>query len=130
MSGFSGGSSGFPSGAWTPYTATATPASGAITTQSSSSAYLVVGKTVFVRIAVTISNVGTASGNPSINLPPGMTLAGVTTLVGREAGVGGNLLQGVGGAGASGLQIFNYNNSTVSWANGIQLTLDGVFERQ
>jgi hypothetical protein len=54
---------------WTAYTPTVTSGSGAFTTVSATGAYKQVGKTVFVRIAVTITTNGSATGRVEATLP-------------------------------------------------------------
>lgn len=126
MSGFSG----FPTGAWTAFTAVATPGAGTITTQSSASSFLKFGKTLFFRIAITVSNVGSASGTPTIALPSSANFAALETLIGREAGVGGKLLAGAGAVGVNTFAVVNFDNSSISWTNGIILAFAGVIEIQ
>lgn len=55
--------------AWTSYTPTVTASSGTFTTVSATGRYLAIGKTVFVKIAITITTVGTASGIVLATLP-------------------------------------------------------------
>lgn len=122
------GGTNYAGGAWTAFTATVVPGAGAITTQSSASTYLQIGKMLHFRIAVTVSAIGTASGNPTITLPNSATFAGLQTLVGREAGINGPMLAGNGSAASATFLILKYDNSTVTWVNGMIFSFTGVIE--
>jgi hypothetical protein len=63
---------------WTSYTPTITSQGGSITTYTATGKYLQIDKGMFFIFTVTLSNVGTASGNMIITLP--------TTAVGSSAG--------------------------------------------
>jgi hypothetical protein len=63
---------------WTSYTPTITSQGGSITTYTATGKYLQIDKGMFFIFTVTLSNVGTASGNMIITLP--------TTAVGSGAG--------------------------------------------
>jgi hypothetical protein len=54
---------------WTAYTPTVTSSIGTPTTVTASGAYQKIGKTVIVRMLVTVTNAGTAAGNMSVDLP-------------------------------------------------------------
>lgn len=121
------GGTNYTGTAWTPFTATVTPGSGAITTQASASSFLQIGKLVHVRIAVTISAIGTAAGTVTVNLPTG-TLVAQQAILGRESGVSGKVLAGSGGSGASSVLVLNYDNSNPTYTNGMIVSLTGIYE--
>lgn len=63
------GGTGDTGTAWTSYTPTVTASSGTFTTVSATGRWKSIGKTVFVKIAITITTVGTASGIVAATLP-------------------------------------------------------------
>jgi hypothetical protein len=112
--------------AWTAFTATVTPGSGTITTQSSTSAYMQIGKTVFINLKVVVTTIGTASGTTTIG---GLPVAPLRTVVGyvRETG-------GINGLGyswtittTSGV-VTTTANANPAWTNGITYTCSLVYE--
>lgn len=122
------GGTNYTGGAWTPYTATVTPTSGTITTQSSSSAYLQIGKFVAVRIQTTVSNIGTGAGPISIALPVASNGATGLFCAGRESGVSGKMQAGVMSNGSSGMNILNYDNSAPTFSNGVIFNFNCTYE--
>lgn len=111
--------------AWTAFTCTATPGAGSITTQSSTSKYKKIGKTVFISIDVSISNIGTGSGSVTLSLP--FATGGQMTITGRESAVSGKVILGMAGNGASGIILTNYDNSGPSFSNGVNYVMTGVY---
>jgi hypothetical protein len=112
------------SGAWTPYTVTAAPATGAFTTASAVGRWNQVGKTVFVSIAVTITTVGTAAGSVSVNLPAASN--GYAVFTGKEAVLNGKALGGTTN-NSSNLILTNYDN-TSPIAAGSVLVVTAAYE--
>jgi hypothetical protein len=122
------GGTNYTGGAWTAFTATVVPGAGAITTQSSASSFMQIGKLVHVRIAVTISAIGTASGTMTVNLPGGTTLAAQQSIPGRESGISGQILTGTGASGASSLAVFINATANPTYTNGMIVALSGIYE--
>jgi hypothetical protein len=114
--------------AWTAVTLTITSGAGAITTQSSSSSYLRMGKTVFVSINVSVSNIGTASGNTTLSgLPVGVARFSVFYL--REVAVNGlGYSWSVAATTTSGQIATAGNNANPTWANNINYVGFAVYE--
>ena len=113
--------------AWTAYTPTITAGTGTFGTVSATGRYKTIGKTVFVKMEITVTAVGTASASAIASLP--VTAAGTNgaVFVGRENAISGSMLQGLVPAGASFVTIYAYNNSTPYVANAV-LILSGVYE--
>jgi len=61
-------------GAWTTYTPTATCGAGTITTDTVAGRFKIIGKTIFVQINLSISTLGTCTGNVTFNFPTGGTV--------------------------------------------------------
>ncbi|MGL3208681.1 hypothetical protein [Bradyrhizobium sp. BR 1433] len=121
MSGFSS-----PIGsAWTAYTPTVTPGSGAFTSVSATGRYLQCGKTVFFSVAVTITTNGTAAGYVSVSLP--VITKSAFIFFGREDGVTGNALQAKTIAVSTALNIFSLTN-TYPGGDGYVLIFSGSYE--
>jgi len=86
-------------GAWTSYTPTISPATGAFTTltyTTQQGAYLQVGKTVHFRVYLLINTftIGTGAGNITINLPVA-ALSGATQIVnGKYVNASGSIRSG------------------------------------
>lgn len=120
---------GFSTGAWTPYTATLVPSSGAITTQVSASAYLQIGKTVFFRISMHITAVGTATGTMTFNFPVIPLVAQV--VLGRQSIVSGILLATHTQVGTVTSNIMtDATGASVSPVNNANYEFSGVYEAQ
>lgn len=107
--------------AWTAYTPTVTASSGAFTTVSATGRFLAIGKTVFVKVAINITTVGTASGIVQATLP--------------NTSVGGYNLSGNAGAGFQltantvGNQLFlTKYDGTSAISAGATLFGSGVYE--
>jgi hypothetical protein len=82
-----------PLGAWTSYTGAApTPTAGTFTTVSGSGAYARIGRSILYRYKVTITSVGSATGDLVFDLPAVAATGVVTFGSGRENGISGTLL--------------------------------------
>ena len=114
------------SGAWIPYTPTLTGIGGALTTATATGRYLTVGKTTFIRVTVTITDKGTATGY-NFSLPN--TVQDDFILAGRENAVTGKMLQGHGSAGATVVIVSDYNNVS-TLVDGYVEILSGCYENQ
>lgn len=81
-------------GAWASYTGTNPPTStsGTLTTVSGTGAYSKVGRTVFYRYSVTITTVGTGTGDIRFDLPVAASANHKAFGSGRENGVSGEVL--------------------------------------
>jgi hypothetical protein len=113
-------------GPWTPFTLTATSSAGSITTQTSNSSYLRIGKTVFLNLGITISNIGTASGSLSFSgLPVAIKRSQVFYM--RETAINGLGLSWTVN-GPSGQITTAATNGNIAWANGNQYYGQGVYE--
>lgn len=122
------GGTGDTGTAWTTYTPTPTSGGGAFTSASSSGSYKTLGKTVWFTITVTITTVGTASGNIIVALPTGTS---------QRAAVGAckeTALTGKNGAfffGASATTMSINGESAASLiAAGNVVTCTGIYEQQ
>ena len=115
--------------AWTSYTPTIAANAGTFTTVSATGSYLAIGKTVFVRIRITITTNGTASSSVTATLPVNCAATpAVCVLSGRAGGVSGYLLQGlISFSTPTIVRIFNYDN-TYPGADGEILSVSGVYE--
>lgn len=112
--------------AWTSYTPTVTAGSGTFTTVSATGKYCKIGKTVFWRVHVTITTIGTAAGGVYVTLPVTAQTATDSAFYGREDAITGNSLNGrfVNSTTAT---ILQYNNSSPIVA-GYQLKFGGAYE--
>jgi len=115
--------------AWTAVTLTLTPGAGIITTQSSNSAYLAIGKTIFVNISVAVTNIGTASGSMTINGLPGAPKRQSVFFL-RETIVGGLGYSMTVAAGGTGGSIVTTANANPTWANSMTFGGTAVYELQ
>jgi hypothetical protein len=113
-------------GPWTPFTLTAVPGAGTITTQSSNSAYLQIGKTVFVNFSIVISNVGSASGSLTLSGLP-VALKRSTSVYMRENAINGLGYTWILG-GTSGGVLSAAGNAAPPWTNNIQFNGNLVYE--
>lgn len=117
----------FPNIASTAYTPVVTATTGTFTTASAIGSYYIVGKTVYFELAVTITTVGTASGNVLATLPFTTNVsAGVQTFNGVERAITGKTLQGFVSANTNSMTIRNYDTTTVI-AAGTLLVMSGSF---
>ncbi len=110
--------------AWgTSFTPVVTASAGSITSYTATCRYVQLGKMIFVHIGVSITNVGTATGEMLVTLPVAeqgnrIVLNGVDTFTGRT----------VGGYSTSGtLHVNRYDNATIL-ATGAAVHLSGVYE--
>jgi hypothetical protein len=115
--------------AWTTYTPTITIGSGSLTAYAAYGRYRQLGKTVFVRITVSITTNGTAAGAVNATLPFAVkTDANAHQVMsGVETSNTGKLLRGIMLSGGSTVEIKFYD-STYPGANGNVLTVEGVYE--
>lgn len=111
----------------TSYSPVVTATSGTFTTASATGAYYVVGKLVFFEVAVTVTTVGTATGNAIVTLPFAANTSGGTQVFnGMERAITGKTLQGFVSANSTSMTIRNYDQSGVI-AAGTLLVLSGVY---
>jgi hypothetical protein len=106
----------YEEGTWTP---TAASQGGSITSYSANGSYVKIGKTVFVRAEITITNVGTASGRIDGGGLP-FTQSGERPFVSlaRENAATGNTFCAYGQDGATTFQITALTNvGPVTWIN-------------
>lgn len=112
--------------AWSSYTPTVSAQSGTFTSVSATGAYKQLGKTVFVRITVTVTTLGSAAGTLFVTLPSSAVSAGYM-LLGRENGATGKLLQGYTTSASSTLNIVAYDNiSTI--VSGANIFINGMYQ--
>lgn len=112
-------------GAWTTYTPTVTSGSGAFTAVSASGASKTNGKSVNIRISITITTNGTAATSVIATLPVA-ALAGVTqSITGSRANNIG--LTGIIDPATNNITMTNMD-STYPGADGQQLILSGTYE--
>lgn len=108
----------YEEGTWTPVM---TPDVGSITTQSGSGRYTKVGDMILLTGNITVSNWGTASGTPNINLP--FTNADKFNAVGDESAVNGKCVVGrQASTGASSFAFIYYDNSSPANTGGAGAT--------
>jgi hypothetical protein len=99
--------------AWTTWTPTVVPASGAFTTVAAAGAYLAIGKTVHFTVTITITTAGTAASDMSLALP---------------AAIGTMGFYFIPSAGSSITRIRRSDNTT--WiASGRVVVVTGIYER-
>lgn len=112
--------------AWTVYTPTVTAQSGTFTSVSATGRYIVIGKTVHVKIVVAITTAGSASGAVIATLPV-TSYNGTEILAGRETNVSGIMLQGI--VNSTNMYVFGYGNSSPI-SSGAGLNISGTYEAQ
>lgn len=115
-------------GAWSTWTPTLTPSSGAFSNVNSSGRYTQVGKTVHFSLKINIINIGTASGcNYTLPVTALNNPASDTVAYGREDAVTGKMLQSklLNGTSAG---IAVYDNTSAPIGNGYVLNLKGTYE--
>jgi hypothetical protein len=113
--------------AWTPLTITVVPGAGAITAQTSDSSYLRMGKTMFLNMKVTISNIGTASGSTTLAGFPAALKRDVVGYL-RENAVNGLGYSWLCSANGTSGYVQKYDNTNPAWANGISYAGFLVYE--
>jgi hypothetical protein len=111
-------------GAWTSYTPTVAASSGTFTSVSATGNYIQIGKTVFARFAITITTVGTATGNVTVTLP--FSANGRISFCGKESSVNGKAFCS-SATNSSTVTLTNYDN-TSPIAAGAVLVADFVYE--
>lgn len=105
-----------PLGAWTSYTPTVSAGSGTATTYTATGRYIQIGKTVHVRVAINVTNKGTAASYIKASLPVTVnTSAGID-----PTGIAANTGLGVSGVtlifDSGNFTIWKYDGTTM-WAN-------------
>lgn len=111
--------------AWTAFTPTITAGTGAFTTVSGSGAYKQIGKTVFLRVKITITTNGTAAASVVSSLPVAAGGASQSFgMIGRDTVAGTGIW---GAAQDTGLAIQTFSN-TYPGADGKTLQISGVYE--
>lgn len=115
--------------AWTPYTPTITlTGTGALTTVSASGRYKQIGKTVHLWLTITITDHGTAAGTLNATLPVNSVSGVEATILGRDAGVTGWVIQGRIQSAASVISnITSYATNSII-ADGAVLNFSGTYE--
>jgi hypothetical protein len=112
-------------GVWTTYTPTISSTSGNITTSSATGSYSIMGKTVSLRVSITITANGTGASAVEVTLP---TISKNTTVgVGRANTVSGKILQAIAFAGNASMNIVNYDN-TYPAVSGESIEISIVYE--
>lgn len=116
-------------GYWTNYTPTVTTGSGAFTTVSASASYLVVGKTVSVRINIQIADKGTAT-DVRVSLP--LPARGTSPLTGIENNATGKGIAGaiVDGTSIATLKFTDGTNAVPASGATYLLTVSGEYQTQ
>lgn len=123
--GTANGGLGNTAGAWTSFTPVPVSSAGTFTTATSSGAYYVIGKLVFFRTTVTLTTIGTATGqNFTLALPTG-TAAGNAVFIAKETV-----------AGATGVAYVNASGTTMLFEavsgfiqNGASIRCTGFYEQ-
>jgi hypothetical protein len=110
--------------AWTAYNPTVAPISGAYANVTASGAFFAIGKTVFVRISITVTNKGTGDG--CIVSLPVTPAGGGNVFSGREIAATGAVWQAFSST-LGYMDVRKYDNST-SLANGWIIQIAGVYE--
>lgn len=113
-------------GAWTSYTPSFAPNTGAFTTASASGRWVQLGKTIHFSINLTITTNGTGAGFFKVGLPIAVQTA--ATAIGRETnGVTGKVLGGTIQAGNLTMIVLDADNAYPG-ANGTAFTISGTYE--
>jgi len=113
--------------AWTSYTPTVTCGTGAPTAASATGRFKGIGKSIFVRIAITLTTIGTCGSSVNATLPANVAVG--TVLFGRGGAAPKMLMASTGGTGTANLFITDYNNAFVG-ASGDVLIINGTYESQ
>lgn len=100
---------------------------GGLSNASATGRYRKIGqKLVWVEFNIYIANSGSATGGVNVALP--FTAGGAAyALAGREIAVSGKMIQGIISAGATTMNVLNYDNTSPA-ANGANIILTGVYE--
>jgi hypothetical protein len=112
---------------YTAYTPSVSAISGTYTTVSATGAYTQIGKVVCVRVKVSITTIGTATGT-IVSLPfnAASTNGDIQILPGRENASSGKMLQGVVSAGSGSIVVYDYSGSPTP-LNGYVQILSGCY---
>ncbi len=121
------GGTGDTGTAWSTYTPTITAFSGTFTTVTASGRYKQLGKTVFISITITTTNVGTAGGTINATLPFAAVTGPISVLSGSETSLTGKACRGIILSASSTASIAYYDNSFPG-ANGNIIAISGVYE--
>lgn len=124
-------STGLTDTAWTTYSPTATCGTGSLTTSSSAAAYKQIGKSVFIRIAFTITTVGTCSGTFALSLPVNPLASTEMSIMHRSVStgvVGGGRIRSDATPNNAITGITAYDGSTTVLTAGNVIVFDGVYE--
>jgi hypothetical protein len=115
--------------AWTTYTPTVTPATGAFGSVSATGRYKQIGKTVFVQITITITANGTASLYTDVSLPvPTVNVAwDYQILTGIESNATGLMFRGATRPNSTICRIAKPDGTYIG-ADGYVLNLSGSYE--
>jgi hypothetical protein len=114
--------------AWTTWTPTVVPASGAFTTVAAAGAYIAIGKTVHYTVTITITTANTAAGDMSLALPVGTANRDATAVSIETAAIGTMGFAFIPSGGSSITRIRRSDNTT--WiASGRVVILTGTYER-
>ena len=117
-----------PDTPWKEYTPTLTAASGTLTTAVAYGSYIRRGNVVYIKISISITTNGTASGSVNFTLP----INGVGTIgsmmVGKERAVTGNVVVGhIDGGGSTSCALQTYNGGYPG-GNGYSIAVSGFYE--
>lgn len=112
--------------AWTAYTPTITAGTGAFTTVSATGRYKQIGKTVFVSMSITITNVGTAGTSVNATLPVSAKVRS-SVCSGRENAVSGAFFTGYIDGTLANVAIQKYDGTFIG-ANGYVLDVAFTYE--
>ena len=114
--------------AWTAYTPAVQPVSGSFTAASATGAYKQIGKTVFCRIIVTVTTIGTGSGGIIASLPVTALAANSGAIWGgRESAAYGFPLWGWN-ANTVQVYFYQYSGAGILGSNGAVYNLTGIYE--
>lgn len=120
------GGTGDTGTAWTTYTPTITANAGTFTTVSATGRSKTIGKTVFIEIVVTVTNVGTASQSVNATIPTGTTAAAFG-LVGKETQNTAKQVSGSIPSGGNTVTITFYDG-TFPGGTGNIIVVNGIYE--
>lgn len=116
--------------AWTAYTPVVSAVTGTITTSSAQGYYKTAGKTVFVRLRITITTNGTGATSVNATLPFTAPNNEDQYLGGVETSLTGKTLRGYVAKNSATVTIRNYDGATYPAASGAVLIIQGAYERQ
>jgi len=114
--------------AWSTYTPTINSTGGTFTTVSATGRYLQIGKLIHLNIEVTITTVGTATGQVQATLPFNpKNSQGAYILAGRERVVTGKMLYGSIASSTNKCSMTFYDNTSAIAATAV-LVCTGIYE--